>query len=179
MRKAIFALILLTSSCNSWASNVIASSHNIELIVFRQTQVEPVYSSRLAPDQLLAGINELAPRQIRNSLLRNVTSKLVPDNGYEILLHRAWQQNNSPRFVSYAMTGGPESFGHFPVEGYFKIRQDRANEVEINFWVNQFHEDGTLERSEHFQQTAVLPYKELNFIDFGSLAALVRIMPLE
>ncbi len=179
MRKLVLGILLLASSFSCLAANVIGKTHNIELIIFRQLQVEPVYSSRLAPDNLLTEIAQLQPQQIRISLLDSVTSKLNAQNGYQILLHRAWQQNNSPRFVSYAMTGGEESFGHFPVEGYFKIRQDRANEVELNFWINQFQQDGTLERSEHFQQAVVLPYKELNFIDFGSLAALVRIMPLE
>lgn len=176
MRKIILGFVLLACS-SSWAANATSNTHNIELIIFRQTQMEPVYSSRLAPDRLLAEIQPLKPEQIRISLLSNVTSKLTPENGYEILLHRAWLQNKSPRFVSYALTSGEESFGHHPVEGFIKIRQDRANEVELNFWINQFKADGSLERSEQLQRSVVLPYKELNFIDYGNLGALIRIMP--
>src|SRR5690606_1827574 len=113
MRKIILGFVLLACS-SSWAANATSNTHNIELIIFRQTQMEPVYSSRLAPDRLLAEIQPLKPEQIRISLLSNVTSKLTPENGYEILLHRAWLQNKSPRFVSYALTSGEESFGHHP-----------------------------------------------------------------
>lgn len=177
MRKLVLGILLLASSFSCLAANVIGKTHNIELIIFRQLQVEPVYSSRLAPDNLLTEIAQLQPQQIRTSLLDSVTSKLNAQNGYQILLHRAWQQKNTPRFISIALTAGEDSFGHFPVEGYLRLRQDRANEVELNFWVNQFREDGSLERSEQFAQAVVLPYKELSFIDFGSLAALIRILP--
>lgn len=174
MRQLVLGFLLFVTYCMpSWA----ADTHHIEVIIFRQAGVKPVINSRAAPDNWQADAKQLEPEQFRSSLLDNVVSKLTDNNGYQILLHRAWQQTNSPSFKSVALSSGEDVFGHHPIEGTFTIRQDRANEIELNFWVNQFQADGSLSSSEHFKQTAVIPYKELSYIDYGSLGALIRVLP--
>jgi len=174
MRQLVLGFLLFISYCMpSWA----ADAHHIEVIIFRQAGAEPVINSRVAPDSWMEGAQQLEPEQFRSSLLDNVVSKLVAENGYRILLHRAWQQADSPNFSSTALSSGEEVFGHHPIEGTFTIRQDKANEIELSFWVNQFQADGNLLSSEQFKQTTVIPYKELSFIDHGSLGALIRVLP--
>lgn len=173
MRQLVLGLLLLLTSTASWA----ADNHHIELILFRQADVSPVMSPRVAPDNWYDKAQQLQPGQFRSSLLDNVVSKLTPENGYEIVLHRIWQQADSPLMTSIALSTGQEIFGHHPVEGTFTLRQDRANEIDLNFWINQFQPDGTLSASERFQQSAVIPYQELSYIDHGSLGALIRILP--
>lgn len=174
MRRLVLGFILLvTYSLPSWA----ADSYHIELIIFRQAAVEPVYQSRVAPDNWFDSAAELKPEQFRSSLLNSAVSKLTAQNGYQILLHRAWQQTKTPRFKRIALSSGEEIFGHHPIEGTFKIRQERANEIELDFWVNQFKPDGNLDVSEHFHAQSVIPYRELSYIDHGSLGALIRVLP--
>lgn len=174
MRKLLFLLIAsLGFSANLYASNM----QHIELIIFRQAGVAPVFSSSHAPDNWHADSEPLKPEQTRSSLLDLSIAKLQQSNDYQIIFHRAWQQAKSGRFVNVALNSGEQVFAHFPVEGTFKIRQDRANEVELDFWINSFQADGNLDQSEHFKHSAIIPYNELSFIDFGSLGALIRVLP--
>lgn len=151
--------------------------YHIELIIFRQAGVEPVTSSRVAPDNWMQNAPQLAPEQFRSSLMSLHTERLIPENGYRILLHRAWQQDASLESSQTALTSGEEIFGHHPIEGVIRLRHDRANEVELDFWINQFQADGNLAKSEQLRQSAVIPYREPGFIDHGSLGALIRILP--
>lgn len=173
MRKLLLGVLLsLTYVLPTYA----AERYHIELVIFRQIDVQPVYSSRLAPDNWMGSANTLLPEQLRSSLIDLYTQRLTPQNGYQVILQRSWQQSKSPSFRHVALSSGEESLGHFPVEGVFSIRQDRTNEIKLDFWVNEFQPDGTISTSEHFLQSAIAPYNELTFIDHGNLGAIVRIM---
>jgi hypothetical protein len=174
MLKRLFAFCLLAvTTLPVWATD---SSH-IELLIFRQGDMQPRYSSKVAPDNWADNSQDLQPFQLRSSLLEDPVSRLTPANGYDILLHRIWQQDRVNGPVLIALSSGDEVFGHHPVEGVLTLEQDRSNKVSLDFWINQFKVDGNLERSERLQQSAAVPHNELTYIDYGDLGVLIRIQP--
>lgn len=172
-QRLLAFLLLITTALPLWA----ADSSHIELILFRQGDMQPRYHSKLAPDTWAAGSQHLEPFQLRSSLLEDPVSRLTPANGYSILLHRVWQQDRVSGPVRIALSSGDNIFGHHPVEGVLTLEQDAGNRVELDFWINRFNADGSLERSERMQQSAAVPHNELYFIDYGDLGALIRIQP--
>lgn len=172
-RLCAFFLLLATALPLQAANN----SAHVELIIFRQGDMQARYDSKVAPDNWAADSQHLQPSQLRSSLLENPVSKLVPANGYSILLHRTWQQDAANGTVRVALSSGDEVFGHHPVEGTLTLEQDQSNKVTLDFWINQFKADGNLQRSERLLQSMSVPYNELTYIDYGDLGALVRIQP--
>lgn len=174
MYKKLFAFILLTlTALPLWA----ADSQHIELIIFRQGNMQAFPDSQLAPDNWANGSQHLQPHQLRSSLLEDPVSRLTPANGYQILLHRVWQQDSYNSINHTALSSGDEIFGHHPVEGVLTIEQDRTHRVKLDFWINEFKPDGNLARSERLQQNASVPDNELTYVDYGDLGVLIRIQP--
>ena len=174
MRNRLFYLLLLAITALPVRA---ADSSHIELIIFRQGDMQASYHSKLAPDNWAANSQHLEPFQLRSSLLEDPVSKLVPANGYRVLLHRVWQQDKAVSPVHVALSSGDEIFGHHPVEGVLSLEQDQSNKVDLDFWINQFKADGNLERSERLRQSAAVPHNELTYIDYGDLGVLIRIQP--
>ena len=174
MRKSLFSLLLLAATAMpAWA----ADSSHIELLLFRQGDMQANYHSKLAPDNWAGSSQHLQPFQLRSSLLENPVSKLVPANGYRVLLHRVWQQDRVNGPVRIALSSGDEIFGHHQVEGVLTLEQDQTSKVELELWINEFKADGNLANSELLQQTAAVPSNELTYIDYGDLGVLIRIQP--
>lgn len=172
-RLCAFFLLIATALPLQAASN---GSH-VELIIFRQGDMQARYDSKIAPDNWAADSQHLQPFQLRSSLLENPISKLVPANGYTVLLHRTWQQDATSGPVRIALSSGDEVFGHHSVEGVLTLEQDQSNKVALDFWINQFKADGNLQHSERLLQGAAVPHNELTYIDYGDLGALIRIQP--
>ena len=61
----------------------------IEMILFRQAG-EPVIAATVAPDDWNAGSQSLSAGNARSTVLNEQAAKLIPANGYKILLHQAW-----------------------------------------------------------------------------------------
>lgn len=174
MRNRFCAFVLLlTTALPLWA----ADSQHIELILFRQGDMQAHPVSQLAPDNWAGNSQHLQPHQLRSSLLEDPVSRLVPDNGYSILLHRVWQQDGSDQPARIALSSGDNIFGHHPVEGVLTLQQERSNRIQLDFWINRFKADGNLDSSERLLQSATVPFNELTYIDYGDLGALIRIQP--
>ncbi|MDU2613492.1 MAG: multicopper oxidase domain-containing protein, partial [Pseudomonas aeruginosa] len=66
--------------------------YQVELVVFRQAG-DAVPSSQPAPDDWATGAQPLASDALRATALDNQLAKLSQDNGYTVLLHKAWRQD--------------------------------------------------------------------------------------
>ncbi len=174
MRNRLLSFLLLaTTALPLWA----ADSAHVELILFRQGDMQASHHSKLAPDNWAGKARHLEAFQLRSSLLEDPVSRLVPANGYSVLLHRVWQQDKNTAPVQIALSSGDEIFGHHPVEGVMTLEQDQSNKVELDFWINEFKADGNLAHSERLIQSAAVPHNELTYIDYGDLGVLIRIQP--
>ena len=148
----------------------------IEVIVFRQAG-EALSSSQPAPDDWAVGAAPIAGNE-RGTALDGEAAKLNPGIGYEVLLHKAWAQNLTAALSKAALSTGNEQFGHFPVEGVVSLsEQQRLIDLEADFWINRFDNDGLLTGSERVRQKSRLKLGELTYLDNGSLGVLVKITP--
>lgn len=146
----------------------------IEVIVFRQGGEAPS-SSQPAPDDWAVGAAPIAGNE-RGTALDGEAAKLNPGNGYQVLLHKAWAQNLSVVPSKAAVDTGNEQFGHFPVEGVVSLsEQQRLIDLEADFWINRFDNDGLLTGSERVRQKTRLKLGELTYLDNGGLGVLVKI----
>lgn len=146
----------------------------IEMILFRQAG-EPVIAATVAPDDWNAGSQSLSAGNARSTVLNEQAAKLIPANGYKILLHQAWTQALTASPQSVSLTAGEPSFGHFPLQGTLSIKQQDSNEVLADFWINQFDETGQVVSSERFRQSGSAQTGKLTYIDHGNLGMLIRI----
>ncbi|MEZ1441167.1 CsiV family protein, partial [Pseudomonas shirazica] len=89
---------------------------------------------------------------LRATALDNQLAKLSQDNGYTVLLHKAWRQDIGETPVKIALSEGQEQDHHFPVEGTLTLSQVRFVDMEADFWVNRFGDDGFLAGSQHIRQ---------------------------
>lgn len=154
-----------------------AGLYQVEVIVFRQAG-EPIPAGQPAPDDWNRGAAPIDASRERATALNNQASKLVPANGYRVLLHKAWSQSLDGNGSSVALSTGTEQFGHFPVEGSLTLKQGRFIDLEAELWINQFDEGGLLSSSERLKQGGRLKSGELTFLDHGSLGLLIRVSPL-
>lgn len=151
--------------------------YQVEVIFFRQAG-EPIPASQPAPDDWAVGSQTLPADSLRGTALNAEAAKLVPANGYQVLLHQAWAQTLSTAPQKIALSAGSQRFGHYPIEGTLTLRHERSTELDADLWVNQFAEDGLLTGSERLKQSSRAQDGELTFIDHGSLGLLVRVSPL-
>ncbi|AYC33433.1 hypothetical protein D3880_14180 [Pseudomonas cavernae] len=150
--------------------------YQVELIVFRQAG-DPLPASQPAPDDWAAGAQAIAGSE-RGTALDDAAAKLSPDNGYQVLLHKAWAQNLSATPSKVAVAEGNQQFGHHPVEGTVTLTQVRFTDVALDFWINRFDADGLLTGSERLKQNARLKNGELTYLDHSNLGVLIKIVPL-
>ncbi|PAU66396.1 hypothetical protein BZL41_01965 [Pseudomonas sp. PIC25] len=167
------ALLLIFLAPTAFADRL----YQVELILFRQAG-ETIPSSQPAPEDWAAGAQRLGAGSERATALNNEAAKLTPANGYQVLLHQAWQQMLGATPSKIIVSTGQEQFGHFPVEGTLSMNQNRLVDLEAEFWVNQFDADGVLVGSEYMKQGSRLKNGELTYLDHGSLGLLIRVSPL-
>jgi hypothetical protein len=164
-----FTLLLCLLAPQAFADGLF----QIEVLVFRQGG--EALSSQPAPDDWALGAAPIAGNE-RGTALNDEAAKLNPGNGYEVLLHKAWAQNLSAVPSKAALSTGNEQFGHFPVEGVVSLsEQQRLIDLEADFWVNRFDNDGLLNGSARVRQKTRLKLGELTYLDNGSLGVLVKI----
>ncbi len=150
--------------------------YQIELIVFRQSG-ETLSASQPAPDDWAVGAMPIAGNE-RGTALNEEAARLSPGNGYQVLLHKAWAQHLGAVPEKSWLGTGNEQFGHFPVEGIVSLsEQQRLVDLEADFWINRFDNDGLLTGSERVRQKSRLKLGELTYLDNGSLGVLVKITP--
>lgn len=147
--------------------------YQIELIVFRQAG-EALSTSQPAPDDWAVGASPIAGNE-RGTALNAEAAKLNPDNGYQVLLHKAWAQELAAAPSKAALSTGSEQFGHYPVEGVVTLSEEqRLIDLEADFWINRFDSDGLLSGSERVRQRTRVKLGELTYLDNGSLGLLVK-----
>lgn len=164
------ALLLSLASAQALAT----SSQVVELIVFRQSN-DSLQTSRVAPDNWANGAARVTADMLRSTQLDLLAKKLTPDNGYQVIMHKAWLQNNDGTSAHVAVNDGPAYFQHYPVEGTISFDLERTSSVQLDLWINQFNADKTLQSSQRFKQTILVANEQVTFIDSGSLGALIRI----
>lgn len=175
--RTLALLPLILMSLLSATPALAESLYQVEVIVFRQN-AEQLFTARPAPDDWAQGAQPIGPTQERATALNSEASKLSPANGYQVLLHKAWEQGIGADTRSVALSTGNEQFGHFPVEGTLTLKQDGLIDLDANLWINQFEDSGLLNSSELFKHSIRLQNGELTFLDHGSLGMLVRIRAL-
>ena len=171
MRHLIRLMILLSlGSAQVFASD----SQVVELIVFRQSS-ESLPASRVAPDNWANGATMITAQMQRSTQLDLLTKKLTPDNGYQVIMHKAWLQNNDGSTTQVAISDGDAHFQHYPVEGTLSFELERTSSVQLDLWINQFNDDKSLRSSERFKQKTLVANDQVTFIDHSSIGALIRI----
>ncbi|HEX8594686.1 MAG TPA: CsiV family protein [Pseudomonas sp.] len=152
-------------------------SYQVEMILFRQLG-EPAATRQFAPEDWAAGAQKMDAQNERSVALNDLAAKLEASGTYKVLLHRAWSQNLAAQPSKMAVSSGEEQLGHFPIEGTLSIAIARFTDIAADFWVNQLDPHGVLLSSERMKQTTRVKNGELIYMDYGSLAMLIKIAPL-
>lgn len=150
--------------------------YQVEMIFFRQAG-EVIPARQLAPEDWAAGSQAIAVESQRSTALNNEAAKLIPANGYKVLLHQAWAQELTGSPAKVALTAGNQVFGHYPIEGTLTLNLAPTINLQADLWINQFNAEGVVIKSEQLKQSAHLLPGKLTYIDHGSLGLLVRITP--
>ena len=151
--------------------------YQIEMILVRQNAV-PAIVSRAAPEDWAAGAQAVSPDSLRTPSLNGEVEKLTASNEYTVLLHKAWQQTLGETPVKVAVSDGKEQFGQYPIEGTLNMTLGRFTDVDADFWVNQFNDEGLVTASERLKQESHTKNGQLNFLDNGHLGLLIKITSL-
>jgi hypothetical protein len=167
------SLLLTLLSSTAFAD----SNYQVEMIFFRQATT-PLLSSQPVPDDWASDAQLPASGSERSTALNNEAAKLVPANGYEVLLHQAWQQSVGPTPVKIALSNGQEQLGQYPAQGTLSLKLENYIDVTADFWANQFDADGMVAASEHIKQSSRLKSGQVTYLDHGSLGILIKVSPL-
>ncbi|EZP30435.1 CsiV family protein [Pseudomonas sp. RIT288] len=151
--------------------------YQVEMILVRQNAV-PAIVSRAAPEDWAAGAQRLGDDSLRTPALGDVASKLSASGDYSVLMHKAWQQPLGEAPTKVAVSDGKEQFGQFPIEGTLEMKLGRFTDVNADFWVNQIDANGMVTASERLKQDSHTKNGQLNYLDNGHLALLIKITSL-
>jgi hypothetical protein len=151
--------------------------YQIEMILIRQNSV-PAIVSKAAPEDWAAGAQRISPDSLRTPSLNGEVAKLTASTEYTVLLHKAWQQTLGEEATKVAINDGKEQFGQFPIEGTLTLKLGRFTDVDADFWVNRIDADGLVTASERLKQNSHTKNGQLNFLDNGHLALLIKITSL-
>jgi len=172
------ALRLLPLLLALLASSTFAEGlYQVELILFRQPG-DPLPAGQPPAENWAAGAQALNDTNRRTPALEEQAAKLSAAEGYQVLLHQAWQQQLGAAPSRMALSVGKERHGHFPIEGTLSLTQGRYLDVAAEFWINRFDNTGFLAGSERLKQTSRLSAGQLTFLDHGNLGLLIRVNPL-
>ncbi|MBV4457563.1 peptidoglycan binding protein CsiV [Pseudomonas sp. COR58] len=151
--------------------------YQVEMILVRQNAV-PAIVSRAAPEDWAAGARRLGDDSRRTPALGDVAAKLTASGEYSVLMHKAWQQTLGEAPAKVAVSEGQEQFGQFPIEGTLEMKLGRFTDVNADFWVNQIDGNGMVTASERLKQDSHTKNGQLNYLDNGHLALLIKITSL-
>jgi hypothetical protein len=178
MRLFRLLTLLTTLLITSFASTAFADDlYQIEMILIRQNAV-PAIVSKAAPEDWAAGAQRISPDSLRTPSLNGEVAKLTASADYTVLLHKAWQQTLGEEATKVAINDGKEQFGQFPIEGTLTLKLGRFTDVDADFWVNQIDANGLVTASESLKQNSHTKNGQLNFLDNGHLALLIKITSL-
>lgn len=178
MRVFRSLILLLTVALTLATPSAFADGmYQVETILFRQLG-EAAATPQLAPEHWDAGASRVTADIQRSTSLNALVDKLQASGQYQVVLHRAWQQQIGSEPSVMAVTDGQAQFGHYPVEGTLSLAIARFTDYQADFWVNQMDAHGQLVSSERLKQSARIKNGELTFLDYGSLALLVKVSPL-
>lgn len=152
-------------------------TYQVEMILVRQNAV-PAIVSRAAPEDWAAGAQRLGNDSQRTPALNDVVSRLTASGEYTVLMHKAWQQSLGEAPAKVAVSEGQEQFGQFPIEGTLEMKLGRFTDVTADFWVNQIDANGLVTASERLRQDSHTKNGQLNYLDNGHLALLIKITSL-
>lgn len=177
--RLIRSLTLLLSLLALQLSSVARADdlYQVEMILIRQNAV-PSFNTQPAPENWAAGAPRLSAQDERRTSLDDIANKLAASPDYSVLLHKAWQQALGSEPTTIAISSGQEQFGQHPIEGTLGLALGRFTDVDAQFWVNQFDSNGMIVASERLKQSSRTKNGELNFIDNGHLALLLKVTPL-
>ena len=151
--------------------------YQVELLLIRQNQV-PAIPALAPPEDWANGTPRLTAQSQTGTRLNSEAAKLQANSDYTVLLHKAWEQELSDQPSKIAIAEGPEHYGQFPVEGTLSLTLGRFTDVEALFWVNQFDSNGLVSTSERLKQSSRTKNGELNFLDNGHLALMLKVTSL-
>ena len=178
MRLFRLLTLLTTLLITSFAPTTFADDlYQIEMILIRQNSV-PAIVSKAAPEDWAAGAQRISPDSLRTPSLNGEVAKLTASTEYTVLLHKAWQQTLGEEATKVAINDGKEQFGQFPIEGTLTLKLGRFTDVDADFWVNRIDADGLVTASERLKQNSHTKNGQLNFLDNGHLALLIKITSL-
>jgi len=178
MRLFRLLTLLTTLLITSFAPTAFADDlYQIEMILIRQNSV-PAIVSKAAPEDWAAGAQRISPDSLRTPSLNGEVAKLTASTEYTVLLHKAWQQTLGEEATKVAINDGKEQFGQFPIEGTLTLKLGRFTDVDADFWVNRIDADGLVTASERLKQNSHTKNGQLNFLDNGHLALLIKITSL-
>ena len=178
MRLFRLLTLLTTLLITSFAPTAFADDlYQIEMILIRQNSV-PAIVSKAAPEDWAAGAQRISPDSLRTPSLNGEVAKLTASTEYTVLLHKAWQQTLGEKATKVAINDGKEQFGQFPIEGTLTLKLGRFTDVDADFWVNRIDADGLVTASERLKQNSHTKNGQLNFLDNGHLALLIKITSL-
>ena len=167
------SLLITVSAPSVFADDL----YQVEMILVRQNAV-PAIVSRAAPEDWAAGAQRLADDSQRTPALNDVVTKLTASGDYTVLMHKAWQQTLGETPAKVAVSDGQEQFGQFPIEGTLEMKLGRFTDVNADFWVNQIDANGLVTASERLKQDSHTRNGQLNYLDNGHLALLIKITSL-
>ncbi|AGI25107.1 hypothetical protein H681_16195 [Pseudomonas sp. ATCC 13867] len=171
----LFQPLLLSLALLSPAA--FAEPYQVELILFQQSG-DAVFASQPAPDDWAKGAQAPGADSQRPTALDAQVAKLKQNDGFQVLMHRAWRQEIDASPVTIALSEGEKHDGHFPVEGTVTLSQQRFVNTQTDFWINQFDANGLLAASQHMVQDASLKNSVLTYLDHPSLGMLIKVSPL-
>ncbi|APC14979.1 hypothetical protein BLL42_04330 [Pseudomonas frederiksbergensis] len=170
--------LLLTLLLTLVAPTAFADSlYQVEMILVRQNAV-PAIVSRSAPEDWAAGAQPVTADSLRTPSLNAEAEKLRASSDYTVLLHKAWQQSLGDVESKVSISDGREQYGQFPIEGTLNLKLGRFTDVDANFWVNQFDANGRVTASERLKQESHTKNGQLNYLDNGHLALMIKITSL-
>lgn len=151
--------------------------YQVEMILIRQN-AEPALYHAPAPEDWRAGATLLAADAERPARLDDTLQRLQANGDYTVLLHKAWEQTLSGEPSRVALSAGEQTYGRSPIEGTLSLTEGRFIAAQARFWVNQIDGNGSVLRSEQFKQSnSNMKRGQLNFLDGGHLALLVKVTP--
>lgn len=172
MRLSYCAAVLAALFCSPLLAE---QQYRIELILFRQGPV--LLASRPAPDDWAQGARLLGNRDYREPALMALAAQLVPDEGYQVLLHRAWRQPITHATQPVALVAGERHYAHYPVQGTLRLQPGQYVTAEATFWINRFGAYSELLGSERLSTRRRLEPNRLNFLDNQGLGLLIKVTP--
>ena len=178
MRLFRLLTLMTTLLITSFAPTAFADDlYQIEMILIRQNSV-PAIVSKAAPEDWAVGAQRISPDSLRTPSLNGEVAKLTASTEYTVLLHKAWQQTLGEVASKVAINDGKEQFGQFPIEGTLTLKLGRFTDVDADFWVNRIDANGLVTASERLKQNSHTKNGQLNFLDNGHLALLIKITSL-